>query len=297
MRRIAPEPLPAERRPERGVALIMALLLLSLLTVMVSQVVFSATVDAGIARNARDDLKLQMAARSGVTLARTWLRDDLESEGGAQLDSLREPWASEAVAQPTAVGDVEIRIELVDAERRLPVNQLAEPRSQPVIARILRDLCGYLGIPDAPEVAARIRDYIDTDREGEYEEGARNGPVADVSELFDVPELDPAVLLGGTGEDGAEFEGLLPYLTTWGAGQINVNTCPDALFWAIIPPTDPAGQPIDRDAALEAFVQFRTGAGPDEPAPAPAPGAPPPGQDFRRVSDLRRLPGLQEVFA
>ncbi len=274
----------------------MALLLLALLIVMVSQIVFSATIEAGIARNARDDVKMQFAARSALAIARGWLRVDMQDAEGKQLDSLREPWASDAVSSETQVGDVMLTPKLEDAERRLPINALADAQMKPLVAATLRRLVVRLGIPDGAEMADRIIDFIDADREGEYESGARDGPLVDGSELFEVEALPPEVLLGGTDDEGNEYPGLLEYVTTWGSGKININTCPDDLFWALLPDQDSAGQPIDRDAALDAFVQFRTGAAPGEQPPAPAPGSPPPGQDFKQVKQLRELPGLARLF-
>ncbi|GIW71532.1 MAG: hypothetical protein KatS3mg102_1074 [Planctomycetota bacterium] len=281
---------------QRGAALVLSLLLLALLCVLVSQLAFSAKVDHDLAANARDDLKLELAGRSALALVRAHLRADWASPQGKQVDSLREPWAEQAVAAPMLVGDVRVTVRIEDAERRLNVNLLALEQSRQFAARVLADLCAYLRLPQADEVAERIADWIDTDEQGRFERGARNGPLFHPSELLEIPELPAEALLGGVDAEGNPYPGLLEFVTTWGSGLLNLNTMPAELLWAVLPPQDANGRPIDRDAALQAILEFRTGAAPDQPAPPSSPGAPPPGQDFENVDALKRIPGLADVF-
>jgi len=326
------------RRGERGIALILTLLVLAILIVVVAQFAFTVKVDERIAKNGLSDLKCTAGARGAIAFVKAYLRDDLVAAGtgtgtgagagsgaggggtgaggtpgapggSGQVDSLREKWASEEV-KSLAVGDVSIQLELEDAERKLNVNLLAEEAKKPEIARILISLCARLEVEEPEQVANRIIDWIDKDTDGEYESGAKNGPLSTIEEIFLIPELKAEALLGSVGEDGTEKQGVYKFLTVFGRGTLNINTMPTELLFAMLPEMDAQQRPIDREAAVNAIIEHRTGTNPattttggTAPAPTPAPtadpadpDAPPPGNDFTSVDDLTKLPGLDQLF-
>src|SRR5947209_4401275 len=98
-----------ERGGERGIALILTLLVLSILIVRISQFSWSAKVERTIARNAKDDLKMNFAARGAVAYAQAFLRADRALQ--TNLDSMREDWADPTKFQSVRVGDVSLKID------------------------------------------------------------------------------------------------------------------------------------------------------------------------------------------
>ncbi|NOK19325.1 type II secretion system protein GspK [Corallococcus carmarthensis] len=72
----APPPSPAERkhRRSRGVALIIALVSITLLTVVATEFAYNSRVDLQLAANQRDEVRAYYMARSGLSLGRLLLR-------------------------------------------------------------------------------------------------------------------------------------------------------------------------------------------------------------------------------
>src|SRR5437870_11260804 len=96
----------ASRCGDRGIALILTLLVLSILIIMITQFAWSTKVERTIARNSKDDLKMLFAARGSVALFEAYLRADRALQ--TNLDSLREDWAGDPSGYLPAgsIGDV-----------------------------------------------------------------------------------------------------------------------------------------------------------------------------------------------
>ncbi|MCZ6691293.1 MAG: hypothetical protein O7H41_17030, partial [Planctomycetota bacterium] len=67
---------------ERGIVLIIALIVLALLVVISMQITYTTTIDLKIVRNQGRELKSYYAARGVATLAIARLREDLIEDGG-----------------------------------------------------------------------------------------------------------------------------------------------------------------------------------------------------------------------
>jgi type II secretory pathway component PulK len=286
----------ARNQAERGIALILSLLLLSILIILVTEFGFSVTVDQKIARNSSDEVKALYAARGSLAYVRAFLRDDRKK---TKVDSMREDWdSSQGKLTSVQVGDTAVTLKVEDAERRFNINLAFDDATRPFAKAVLTNLANHLGIgtgggtsgtgtsgtstggttaggtatsgatgmpnvtmaPD--EIAERIVDFIAAPKDGKYLAGAKGAPLASVEELLGVPELPPQVLLGVPAQGTQpEYKGLLDYLTVWGSRKININTMTLDLAWAIIP--DTAGsQKIDasgKDDAVSKIDDFRTG--------------------------------------
>ncbi len=116
-------------RDERGVALLMVLLVISLLTAVIVDFSFQTRLDARIAANVRDDLRAETLARSGFEMALAVLNKDAletESTSGAPvsgegavselLNQARRQAAAEGAGQPMAGAGVD---SLTDAWARM----------------------------------------------------------------------------------------------------------------------------------------------------------------------------------
>jgi general secretion pathway protein K len=69
-------------RDERGIALIITLLVVALLTITVIEFTYSVEVDQHMARNALNGLQASLLARSGIALGEALLLHDTKEYGG-----------------------------------------------------------------------------------------------------------------------------------------------------------------------------------------------------------------------
>jgi len=309
-------------RREDGMALILTLFVLAILLVLVHQFSWSTNVEQTIARNSKDDLKMLFAARGGIAFVKAHLRADRVAS--PKVDSLREDWADPSLLGTATVRDVSLEIDLEDCERFLNVNWLAEAATKDFAVEALTRLGTKLGVEDPSEAVNRIVDFVDADSEGEFEAGARNGPLLHADELLGMPSMTDEVreMLLGTPPDPetgeGERAGMLDFLTTHGSGLVNINTAPLEVLYALLPDQDAQGAEINKAEALEALNEFRTGAAESETGgatgtststsvatAASTSGAAAggeaegekPGSDFEKVEDLAKIQGLEKVFA
>ncbi len=284
----------SRRTGDRGVALVLSLLVLSVLIVLVIQFTYSAKIEERLVGNFLADDRAYYAALGGVAWAKAVLRDD---QSQTEVDSIREDWARAETAFETdaTVGDIPVIVSLVDTERRIDVNLLHDEKKAELIKTFLTALATKIETEEE-NVAERLIDFVDPDEEGDYEEGALNRRLLDISELEQIPEIEPETLHGRFDEEtGERIPGLLDFLTILSAGKININTASAEVLFAILPEKDKDDKPIDRDAAVEAIVQFR---GDPEPAkPGEEPGELPDGNEFAEVSELASsIPQLKQLF-
>lgn len=136
---------PGNRR-EDGIALILALLVLTLLVIIVFQLAYSTKVDLRLAKNQLDTTVLSYATDGVVARAKAYLAADsaennwdapgdlwesasfAADEGMEDYDYSADPWADE---DQETEGRVELEVIIVDEERKLNLTMLAErPQDQ-----------------------------------------------------------------------------------------------------------------------------------------------------------------------
>jgi len=206
------------RRRERGIALLLALLVLAILILLVGQMVITSAHNRSVSRNATAALQNEYGALAGYRLA--LVRLEADAKKSPDLDTLDDLWASPFTV---AVGISLVQGRITDAERRFNLSALVNSEGEVVPAakdQLVR-LISILGHEGA-ENAARIVDYVDADTQGDYEAGAKNAPLLNLQELQRVEGLKREVLFGDV-----QRRGILPYVTVWpkgGAVKINPNT-------------------------------------------------------------------------
>ena len=112
-------------RNERGIALVITLLVVALLTIIVVEFTYSAEVDAHMARNALNALQASMLARSGVNLGEAFLLHDDDP----QVDSYLEDWGNMDLLNSQLIlpDNMRLRVQIVDEGGKLNIN-LTRPR-------------------------------------------------------------------------------------------------------------------------------------------------------------------------
>jgi hypothetical protein len=201
------------RRPRRGIALVLTLLVLAILLILVVQLRLTTRLHVIQSANTAGDLRNAHAARAALEFARLFVQVDTEL--AADSDSLHEPWAR-PLQVPDLIGAM-AQLSLEDEERRFNLFRLVLPdgKPDPIGREQLARLVALLGIPDET-LAPRIADYIDPDAEGEFEAGAKNRMLVIPEELAMIPGVYPEFLYGGVDpQTGRPFQGLLEYVTLW----------------------------------------------------------------------------------
>jgi len=272
------------RTRDRGIALILALLILTILVVLIGQMTVTSLHNRTTAENPLADLKNSYGTRSGYHRALLYLGADLEKH--PQVDTLHEGWASPLEFD---LAGARVRVTVQDSERFLNLSQLVNDKGEAnaETAGQLRRLVQILHHP--PETADRIIDYIDGDTRGSYETGARNERLFNLEELLRIEGL-PREALTGAVEGGETRKGLLEFLTIWprgsvpgdsvAPGAVNVNTAPPEILAALSDKMTPQ--------LAQAIVTRR------ETMADPVAGG---FLDFQNVEDVRKVEGMtEEIF-
>jgi general secretion pathway protein K len=257
----------------RGIALIIVMIAIFVLSVMAAGFAYSMKVETKLAQNAQNEEQLLWLGRSGVELARWVLAQEK-----CPYDSLNQIWAGGPGADcetnsPLAgisldnyqIGDGTVSVKIVDLERKVNINT-ASPA-------VLQQALNLMGVsPDEMSIVSdSILDWIDTDdashlsgAESDYYKRltppyyAKNAPIDDLSELLLVRGISdhPEIYWGGSAPNrppavfqhklgfGTSFSqapdypfGLKDVFTPVSTGRINVNTA-DANVLQMIPGVD-----------------------------------------------------------
>lgn len=290
------------RTGERGVALLLTLLVLTVLIFIIFQMTFSASVNRHISQNYINDLQNSYAIRSGYAIATLYLAAD--GERSADVDSVNEPWAQ---AIQREIGASSLTASITDESGKIDVSALvqADGKVNANVKGMLTRLVTNFGFQEKNVDA--IIDYIDGDTAGEFETGAKNGPLLNKEELLRIKGLEEGLLLGIKEKDG-EKRGIMDFITIWPvpeaakaaappaaekrppeekgktpqpqqqpaqaqAGQVNVNTAPAEALMAL-------DERITAEIA-QAIVAYRSQKTENGEL-----------QAFKQVDELQKVPGI-----
>ena len=228
-------------RRMRGVALIIALVVVALATIMAARIGAQAALD----QRRSTALLAQQQAFEVALGAEAWaievLRDDAEH---STRDSLDEAWATPLPPLPIDGGTLQGQLE--DMQGRFNLNNLVKPdgtRNDVAFAHFQR-LLARLELE--PKWASLMLDWIDADSIADGVDGAEDGfymgqsppyrtanrPVTSTSELLALP---------GFGTE--RFRRLQPFVAALPPGsQLNVCTAPGIVLDALVPGLDRFGQ-------------------------------------------------------
>ena len=188
-------------------------------------------------------------AYSGVEKAKSIIRSDTNTD----VDLLTDAWAAPPTKIQVANGEFSFVADdgsgVVDEERKVNLNHAGVE----IISRLFQSVSG-LGKEEAEEIAYNLTDWMDSDSsfghpqygaEASYYENlskpytAKNAPFEVIDELLLVKGMTPEI-----------FEKVLPFVTVYGTGRVNVNTAGRQVLTAL--GFSPAG--------VETLVKYRAGA-------------------------------------
>ena len=196
-------------RNQNGIALIVTLLAVAMITAMVVEFAYGVYTGTNNLYNWRDSQRLSVMARSGVNVSARFLSDWLNKQkytiGFVEMP-IENPFED-------FNGIITVRIE--DENSKFNVNTIINRRGE-------KDTYGYdsfvrlLGaLPLDKKIADRVLDWIDKDSIAnlpDSETNAKNLPFVSVDEML--------LINGITRKD---YDTLLPYVTIFGDGKININ--------------------------------------------------------------------------
>jgi general secretion pathway protein K len=221
------------RKAQRGVALITAVLIVALATILAVNVVYRGMLDQ---RRAGTLFALDQAFEIALG-AEAWAADILQrDQQETQGDNLTENWARPLPPLPIEGGSVAGRLE--DLQGRFNLNNLvfADGTTNPAAVQQLARILTWLDLE--PGWASTMADWIDEDTQPGFPDGAEdtvytsqnppylaaNMPITRASELLSMPGF------------GAErYAKLKPYVTALPVGtKLNVCTAPGIVLDALV---------------------------------------------------------------
>lgn len=218
-------------RRNRGAALLLVLLLVSLLSVVVVEFLRESRLEARTAANLRDALQAHALLRSGIAVGSALLREDARDN---QVDHRGEPWAD--VIPPVPLGDGVLAVAVHDLYGRFPLAAVLNDRGEPLASRAeaLRRLIEAAAPSDADPgaLAEALLDWIDANTDGMYEENpdytVPNRPLLDLDELRRIEGFTPEVVAA-----------VAPHLDVRADPKVNVNTASVPVLQALHPDLGP----------------------------------------------------------
>jgi general secretion pathway protein K len=299
-----------------GIALIIVMLVITVLTVLAAGLAYSMKVETTLARNMGSEADMELVGRSGVEFARYILAQQLNIPNESSFDALNQKWAggpggTNQLLADVSLGNNEIgpgrfSLQIIDLERKVNINY-ANPE---ILDRTLR-LMGFDPV-DRSGIVDSIEDWRDRDPnphlngvESDYYLTlphpyiAKDGPVDDLSELLLVRGVTPEIYWGpgrtsvssqsvptrpvnylASYDAGADFQfGLVDLFNTIGRMQVNINTASVGVL-QLLPG-------VDRNLA-EGIVKLRSGLDGVEGNEDDAP--------FHNAGELINVPGMAPQF-
>jgi len=218
---------------EKGVALVLVLSLLAMVSVWVVTATGEDQLSLYQAENRQQAARAAMAAESGLALAATVLKQDRRD---GDRDHLGELWATEAA--PFPLDDGKVAVAVVDADRYFNLNRLVKDgQLQPQVLAELRRLFTLLEIP--PQQADALADWMDRDDipagPGGAEQAAyfdkpwrvKNAPLDALDELLLIKGFDAAML--------AKLRKVAVALPVATPPTVNINTVDPQVLQAMFP--------------------------------------------------------------
>jgi general secretion pathway protein K len=240
---------------EKGIALLVTLLILVLVVALTHEVFRIGAQSAQTGAYGRDSIRCILLAEGGTGAARIALRQDARDN---QYDTLDEIWSRAAL--PITLGDGEVLVTVEDEERKINLNRIMLPNGNAPDERrlaVFQRLLDTLGIDRA--VADAVVDWLDNDenpRVGGAESSYYLGlpkPYRAKNDLFDT--IGELRLVRGVTDN--VFETLRPFVTVSSSGLVNINTAPKEVLISLSAGTDMAeGGAIDAKTADE-IIEYR----------------------------------------
>ena len=221
------------RRAQRGVALITAVLIVALATILAVNVIYRGMLDQRRAGTLFAlDQAFEIALGAEAWAAEVLQRDEQDSQG----DNLTENWAKPLPPLPIEGGAVAGRLE--DLQGRFNLNNLvfADGTTNPDAVLQLARILAWLDLE--PAWASTMADWIDEDTQPGFPDGAEDSVYSGQTPAYltaNMPITRASELLSLQGFGAERWAKLKPYVTALPVGtKLNVCTAPGIVIDALI---------------------------------------------------------------
>ena len=272
-------------KDNRGFALILTILIVSLVVVLTLQFNNSMWSDLYSSANLRDNIRLRFIARSGVNCALAVLSEDSSS---SDSDSLQEAWASSKELSLNSVTMFEnghFQVEISDLSGKIQVNRLItedgkyNEAQKMLLMRFLSSEQFQLDSDEVGNLIDAIKDWIDPDDDvtrfgaenGYYQSlenpyPCKNGPMESLGQMLLIKGVTKELFYGNE-----HRAGIANHLTVYGDGKININTADPLVLCSL-------SDDIDMEMARDMLI-YRL----DE------------GNDLKDPGWYRKIPGMADT--
>jgi general secretion pathway protein K len=230
-------------RGKRGMALLLVLMIVALMTSLLTDLAFSTMVDMRLTETFRDSTKAYYLAKGGINAGRMILQEDRN-----KYDSLDETWSKGVINYPVGEGSVTIRIE--DQDGKLSLNSMVNGNNPQTIMtdRFYRLLVvmGLDSLADPAELTAALIDWIDTgnDPYTEIHTDGQSLPVSGAEDIYYQSQAQPYKSKNGPLETLQELslikgftpeivKQISPHLAVNGSVAVNINTASAEVLMAL----------------------------------------------------------------
>jgi general secretion pathway protein K len=242
---------------QQGMALIIALLIVAMATLVATTLTFEFSLDQRRSQSLLLTLQSRQLALGAETYAREVLRDDLEN---SNTDHLGEEWAMQM--PPLPADEFLVQGVLEDMQGRFNLNNLVDSKGEtdPVALAQFQRLLIALELD--PRLAGITADWIDPDTQAGFPDGAED----DFYTGSEIPYRTPNTYITTVTELQAiqgmteeAFRKLMPYITALPPGtQLNVNTAPPAVLQSLSEGIDIIqAETLVAEAAEEGFADLQ----------------------------------------
>lgn len=225
---------------ERGVAVLTAMLVVAIGTLLAVNLMWEATLDQRRTTAALAGDQGLMYLLGAEAWAADILRQDLVDSPDA--DHLGEEWAMELPPLPVDGGVIAGRLE--DLQGRFNLNNLLQSNGEedPIAIAQFERLLELVELD--PALAGAVVDWIDPDAEARFPNGAEDPVYANADPQYRAANTfitSPSELMAIEGFDREAYLRLAPYITALSPGTtINVNTAPELVLQSLSESIDAA---------------------------------------------------------
>jgi general secretion pathway protein K len=228
---------------QQGVAIVIVLWVIMVLSLLISGFAFTMHVETQIASYARKELKAEMLARSGIEVAKMQLLLHQQSAADAAYDALNQDWATnEELYVNHELGEGAFNVKITDEESKMPINTASEVQLERLMTLlnvdpsdgdiIVDSILDWKEPGDLHRLNGAKSDYY-MSLSPPYR--AKGAPLDRVDELLLIRGVTPELFHGtpATDKDPAQ-PGLDDVLTTMSSGMVNVNTASPLVLQAML---------------------------------------------------------------
>lgn len=222
-------------KDDNGFALILTIMIICLIVPLTLQFGTSTVFYRVSASHFKDGIQLSSAAKSGFQYSLALLYEDALT---TEYDSQNEAWAETIKTDPeSSFGDAVFEARIADHSGRININLIVNQAKESeedsfietqkeILIRLLQSLDVELEDEEIGDIVNSIKDWIDQDSEitdeggiGEESKSCRNGPLKNIAELSLIKGIDDEV-----------YDNLSRYLTSYGDGNVNINTADEKVL-------------------------------------------------------------------